>query len=190
MNAKVVVLDRDGVINEDSDDYIKSADEWRPIPGACEAIGAFTRAGYRVAVATNQSGLGRGYFDEAALQAMHDKMRALVAEQGGRIDAIAWCPHLPHADCDCRKPRIGLLDQLEGQLGQSLKDAWFVGDSEKDLDCALAKGCRPALVLTGKGGDTYLKLSREKLDLVQVFDDLLDASRFILALASTDALHA
>lgn len=178
-----IILDRDGVINHDSDDYIKSPEEWVPIPGSIEAIAALSRAGYELYVVTNQSGLGRGYFDEYALARMHEKMNRLVEAAGGGIAGVVYCPHLPEADCDCRKPRPGLLDRLATEFGVDLDGAWFIGDSEKDLDCALARNCHPGLVLSGKGCQTYLHLGRDKLDKVQVFDDLHDAARFILALS-------
>lgn len=181
MNKKLIILDRDGVINHDSDEYIKSPEEWVPIPGSIEAIGELSRAGFDVVVATNQSGLGRGYFDEYTLARMHEKMLALVEAEGGRITGVFFCPHLPEDDCACRKPRTGLLDRMEEELGVSVEDAWYLGDSLKDLECALARKCRPGLVLSGKGCHTYLHLNREMLDKVQVFDDLLDASKFILA---------
>lgn len=150
----VIVLDRDGVINYDSDAYIKSADEWLPLPGAIAAIAQLKRAGYRVAVATNQSGIGRGFYSETGLEAMHEKMQALLAEHAAKIDFIAFCPHLPAANCDCRKPKTGLLEQIEAALAEPLSGCYFVGDSLKDLQAAVAKGMQPVLVKTGKGQDT------------------------------------
>ena len=182
-DRRLVILDRDGVINEDSDDYIRNEDEWIPIPGSIEAICRLSKAGWRVAVATNQSGLGRGYFDEFALARMHEKMRALVEECGGEIAGVFFCPHRPDEDCGCRKPRPGLLERMEAEFGISVAGAWYVGDTGKDLDCALAMGCRPALVLTGKGTETREKLGDGKLAEVPVFDDLLAAADFILVQA-------
>ena len=187
MINRTIILDRDGVINHDSEDYIKSPEEWQPIPGSIEAIARFTQAGYEVFVATNQSGLGRGYFDEDALAGMHEKMHALVEGAGGRIAGVVYCPHLPEADCQCRKPRAGLLDRIVSEFDVRVAGAWFIGDSEKDLDCALSRNCHPGLVLSGKGCQTYLHLGRDKLDKVQVFDDLDDAAKFILALSTIGA---
>ena len=171
---KPVILDRDGVINEDSDDYIKSPDEWIAIPGSLSAIAALSGAGYQVLVATNQSGLGRGLFDEFALAAMHQKMAGLVEELGGHIQGVFFCPHAPWDDCNCRKPRTGLLDAMEAELGISLTGAPYVGDSLKDLQCARAKGCRPVLVLTGKGTQTRSAATDEELADVSIYRDLAD----------------
>ena len=180
-DKRLVILDRDGVINEDSDDYIRNEEEWVPLPGSIEAICRLSKAGWLVAVATNQSGLGRGYFDEFALARMHEKMRALVEQGGGEIAGVFFCPHRPDEDCGCRKPRTGLLERIEAEFGMSVAGAWYVGDTEKDVDCALAKGCRPALVLTGKGAQARRKLERDKLARVRVFDDLCAAADSILA---------
>jgi D-glycero-D-manno-heptose 1,7-bisphosphate phosphatase len=147
----LVILDRDGVINEDSDDYIKSLDEWKPIPGSIEAIAALSRAGFSVVVATNQSGIGRGLFELEALEAMHQRLDELVEACDGRLAGIFYCPHHPDDDCDCRKPKTGLIDAIEAELGESALGAWFIGDSVSDLEAAEAKGCEPVLVLTGKG---------------------------------------
>ncbi|AZZ89664.1 D-glycero-beta-D-manno-heptose 1,7-bisphosphate 7-phosphatase [Hahella sp. KA22] len=168
----LLILDRDGVINEDSDDYIKSEQEWRPIPGSIEAIAALSAAGFTVAVATNQSGLGRGYFDEAELGRMHAKLLDLVAQHGGAIAAIAFCPHVPDDECDCRKPKPGLVRSIEEQTGLSAAGAWFVGDNVGDIGAARAAGCQPVLVKTGKGERTLAKLAPAELDGVPVFTDL------------------
>ena len=181
MSAKLVLLDRDGVINHDSDDYIKNEDEWIPLPGSIEAITLLSRAGFIVCVATNQSGLARGLFDEYALARMHELMCTLVEESGGRVDAIFYCPHSPDDDCDCRKPKPGLLNQIETQFSQTVLDAWFIGDSEKDIDAALAKGCKPILVLTGKGNLTSDSLDAKKLSHILVFDNLLSATKFVIS---------
>ena len=148
---KLVILDRDGTINEDRDDYVKSADEWVPLPGALEAIARLNHAGWHTVIATNQSGLGRGTFDMATLNAMHAKMNQLLAKQGGRIDAVFFCPHAPDEPCSCRKPLPGLFEQIGERFGVSLKDVPVVGDSLRDLQAGLAAGCRPHLVRTGKG---------------------------------------
>ena len=166
---KLLILDRDGVINHDSDAYIKSLDEWIPIPGAIEAIARLSKAGWTVAVATNQSGLARGYYDEATLQAMHTRLRELVAEQGGELGLIVHCPHGPDDDCSCRKPKPGMLEQIAAYYGVMLKGIWFVGDSSGDLNAARAVDCQPVLVKTGKGERTLAKpLPAGTL----VFDDL------------------
>lgn len=149
---KLVILDRDGVINHDSDDHIKSLDEWRPFPSAIEAIARLNREGWQVAVATNQSGIARGYFDRTTLQAIHEELQRRVEMAGGRIAHIAFCPHGPEDGCDCRKPRPGLLWEIGDALGlESLDDAWMVGDSLRDLQAGDTLGCRLALVRTGKG---------------------------------------
>lgn len=166
---KLLILDRDGVINHDSDAYIKSLDEWVPLPGAVEAIARLSKAGWTVAVATNQSGLARGYYDEATLQAMHARLRQLVTEQGGELGLIVHCPHGPDDGCSCRKPSPGMLEQIAEHYGIALKGVWFVGDSSGDLSAAQAVDCQPVLVKTGKGERTLAKpLPAGTL----VFDDL------------------
>ncbi len=147
---KLVILDRDGTINADSDDYVKSPDEWRPLPGAFKAIARLNHAGWHVVVASNQSGLGRGLFDVAALNAMHAKMHKLLAGEGGRIDAVFYCPHSPDEVCNCRKPLPGLFEQIGERYGIELKGVPAVGDSQRDLQAGAAVGCEPHLVLTGK----------------------------------------
>jgi D-glycero-D-manno-heptose 1,7-bisphosphate phosphatase len=148
---KLVILDRDGTINEDSADYIKSAAEWKPLPGALEAIAKLNHAGWHVVVASNQSGLGRGLFDVAALNAMHGKMHKLLAGVGGRVEAIFYCPHAPDQACRCRKPAPGLFEQIGERYGIDLKGVPTVGDSARDIVAGAAVGCEPHLVLTGKG---------------------------------------
>lgn len=169
---KLIVLDRDGVINEDSDDYIKSVDEWVPIPGSIEAIAALSKAGYTIAVATNQSGISRRLFDEFDLAAMHQKMCDLVEEEGGQISGVFFCPHGPDEGCECRKPGIGLLKQIESEFGTSVAGAPFVGDSAKDLLAAKLAGCQPVLVLTGKGAATRSECSDGELAGVAMHNDL------------------
>ncbi len=148
---KLVILDRDGTINEDSLEYVKSPQEWQPLPGALEAIARLNHAGWRVVVASNQSGLGRGLFDVAALNAMHAKLHAMLAEMGGRVDAIFYCPHAPDDKCRCRKPESGLFEQIAERYGVELKNVPTVGDTARDLLAGTAVGCEPHLVLTGKG---------------------------------------
>lgn len=151
---KLVILDRDGTINEDRDDYIKSPAEWKPIPGSLEAIARLTQAGHRVVVATNQSGIGRGLFDTAALNAIHEALQRAVQQAGGRIDAIFFCPHADAAGCECRKPRPGMLLEIGRRLNVPLAGVPMVGDALRDLQAAAAAGARPVLVLTGKGEKT------------------------------------
>jgi D-glycero-D-manno-heptose 1,7-bisphosphate phosphatase len=177
---RLVILDRDGVINEDSDAYIKSVDEWFPIPGSPQAIARLTQAGYLVAVATNQSGLARGYFDDVVLANIHNLMHATIEAAGGHIDALCYCPHGPEDACNCRKPRIGLLEQIGETLDLSVNGAWLIGDSKKDIEAAHAGSCRPILVRTGKGLATEQGLTAEVKATLPVFDDLAAAVTFIL----------
>ncbi len=147
---KLVILDRDGTINEDSAEFVKSPSEWQPLPGALEAIARLNHAGWHVVVATNQSGLGRGLFDVASLNAMHAKMQQMLAAVGGRVDAIFYCPHAPDDGCRCRKPEPGLFEQIAERYGVELHGMPAVGDSLRDLVAAVTAGCEPHLVLTGK----------------------------------------
>ena len=151
---KLVILDRDGVINRDSEQYIKSPDEWQPIAGSLEAIARFTQAGFRVVVATNQSGVGRGLFNMATLNATHDKMHKAVNQLGGRIDAVFFCPHAQDAGCACRKPQPGMLLEIAERFNVALAGVPAIGDSLRDLQAASAAGAKPVLVLTGKGEQT------------------------------------
>lgn len=170
---RLVILDRDGVINEDSDEYIRSPDEFLPIPGSLEAIARLNQAGYTVAVATNQSGIGRGYFDLQTLEAMHSKLRTMLAEAGGRIDGIFYCPHTPDDQCDCRKPKPGLLLQIASHFGVPLVGVPAIGDSLRDIEAARAVGAKPVLVRTGKGMRALA--AGKNLEDVSVFDDLATA---------------
>jgi D-glycero-D-manno-heptose 1,7-bisphosphate phosphatase len=151
---KLVILDRDGVINFDSDQYIKSPEEWKPIPGSLDAIARLNQWGYRVVVATNQSGVGRGLFDMDTLNAIHEKMVRLVSQAGGKIDAIFFCPHTNHDECRCRKPLPGMLEEIAQRYNADLTDVPVIGDSLRDLQSAVAVGAQPILVLTGKGKKT------------------------------------
>jgi D-glycero-D-manno-heptose 1,7-bisphosphate phosphatase len=151
---KLVILDRDGVINYDSHDFIKSPDEWRPIPGSLEAIAKLNHAGFQVVLATNQSGVGRGLFEVSTLNAIHDRMHRALAQMGGRIDAIFFCPHAQDANCACRKPKAGLLEEIARRFNVDLKGVPSIGDSLRDLQAAAAVGAEPVLVLTGKGEQT------------------------------------
>jgi D-glycero-D-manno-heptose 1,7-bisphosphate phosphatase len=177
--VKLVILDRDGVINFDSDQYIKSPAEWRPIPGSIEAIARLNQRGFRIAVATNQSGIGRGLFDMATLNAINDKMMEMVFRQGGRIDAVFFCPHTAVENCGCRKPKTGLLEEIAARFHTELKGVPFVGDSLKDLQTAEAVGAQPVLVLTGKGKVTKEAGAMPRKTLV--FADLGEVSRHLIA---------
>jgi D-glycero-D-manno-heptose 1,7-bisphosphate phosphatase len=169
--VRLVVLDRDGVINEDSAEYVKSPDEWRPLPGSLDAIARLNAAGFTVAVASNQSGLARGYFDAATLDAMHAKFRALLAEAGGHVERIEICPHGPDDGCDCRKPAPGLLERLLADYDVDPAEVIVVGDSLRDLEAAVAVNAKPVLVRTGNGRSTEPKLTGP-LAGTPVFDDL------------------
>jgi len=151
---KLVILDRDGTINQDSDQHIKSPAEWQPIPGSLEAIARLTQGGWRIVVATNQSGIARGLFDMATLNAIHAEMHRAVNQAGGRIDAIFFCPHAADASCECRKPKPGLLREIAARMGVELAGVPMIGDSLRDLEAAVAAGAKPHLVLTGKGKRT------------------------------------
>ena len=151
---KTIILDRDGVINMDSALYIKSPAEWKPIEGSLESIARLNQAGYRVIVATNQSGIGRGLFDMDTLNAMHEKMHKHLAAVGGRIDAIFYCPHTADEQCDCRKPKPGMFERIAQVYNMDLKGVPTIGDSLRDLQAGSAVGCTTMLVRTGKGTKT------------------------------------
>jgi D-glycero-D-manno-heptose 1,7-bisphosphate phosphatase len=175
---QLVILDRDGVINEDSPAYIKSPEEWIPISGSLEAIARLHRAGWHVVVATNQSGIARRLIDPDALMRIHGKMRRSVAEAGGRIEAIFFCPHGPHDGCNCRKPRPGLLLDIARRLRISLQGVPAIGDSLKDVHAARGAGAYPILVKTGKGAET-LEACQDSLT-VPVYDNLSRAVDHLL----------
>lgn len=182
---RLIILDRDGVINEDSDDFIKTVDEWIPLPGSIDAISRLSRSGFDVVVATNQSGVGRGLFDHATLDAMHNKMAGLVHSAGGDIKGVFFCPHTPDDHCDCRKPLPGLLQQIENAGHGKIDQAIMVGDSLRDLEAGLAAGCKQlCLVKTGKGIRTLEKMRETRNDLLdhtQVFDNLAELTDFLLS---------
>lgn len=171
----LVILDRDGVINQDSSAFVKSVDEWLPLDGSIEAIAQLTKAGFTVAVASNQSGLARGLVDKDALLAMHQKLHDLAVAEGGRVDRIVICPHGPDDDCECRKPKPGLLMELGQHYDISLQDVPIIGDSLRDLQAAAAVGAEPILVRTGNGRDTERQLPAE-FDAMAIFDDLAAAA--------------
>ena len=176
----LIILDRDGTINEDRDDYVKSADEWVPLPGALEAIARLNHAGWNTVIATNQSGLGRGLFDMAALNAMHTKMNTLLSKVGGRIDAVFFCPHTPDEPCDCRKPLPGLFVQIGERFNIDLSTVPVVGDSLRDLQAGAAVGCRPHLVRTGKGRLTEEGEVQLAVPGTQVHDDLAAFAEYLI----------
>ena len=167
---RMVILDRDGVINHDSDDYIKSVDEWIPIPGSLEAIERLKKAGYLVTVATNQSGIARGLYDEEVLQQIHNKMHELLAQRGSSVDGVFYCPHAPWDNCSCRKPKPGLLFQIAQQFDIDLSVTPFVGDTISDIKAAEMANAIPILVRTGKG-EFVMQNNPDAID-VPVYDDL------------------
>lgn len=178
--ADLVILDRDGVINQDSDAYIKTVDEWVPIPGSLEAIARLNHAGFRVVVASNQSGLGRGLFSIEELNAMHKNFRRELSVLGAQVDAIFFCPHKPDAHCLCRKPLPGLLEDIARRLRVDLTGVPFVGDTLADIQAASSVGAFPLLVLTGKG-EKVVAQSRSNLTGIPVFADLAAATDAILS---------
>ena len=173
---KYVLIDRDGVINYDSEDFIKNPEEWRPIEDSLEAIALLNKYGYHVVVITNQSGIARGLLDETMLEKIHTKMHLLTAEKKGKIDAVYVCPHGPTSDCDCRKPRPGLLELFAKDKNISLNDIAFIGDTLRDIRAAQSVGAIPMLVKTGKGHQTLI----DNPDLnIPVFENLYEAARYI-----------
>ncbi|PCI36262.1 MAG: D-glycero-beta-D-manno-heptose-1,7-bisphosphate 7-phosphatase [Thiotrichales bacterium] len=179
MQHTLIILDRDGVINHDSNAYIKNITEWQPISGSISAIARLKNAGYKVAVATNQAGMKRGLFSEEDLHAMHDKLNILLAAHGVSIDCIRYCPHLPEDNCNCRKPKPGLLQDISQTLSVPLANAYFVGDSAKDIQAAKVVGACPVLVRTGNGLKTFEENS-ELIKDVLICDDLNSFVNFLL----------
>lgn len=177
----LIILDRDGVINEDSDAFIKSVDECVPLPGSIEAITRLSQAGYQVVVATNQSGIARGLFDEFTLAAIHQYLTDLVEEAGGTISAFFYCPHGPEDGCACRKPEPGMIDRIAAEFGLPVEGVPFVGDSLRDLQAAAAAYCKPVLVLTGKGQQTLSEGLPADLQSSDVFADLAAFADSILS---------
>ncbi|NIO42964.1 MAG: D-glycero-beta-D-manno-heptose 1,7-bisphosphate 7-phosphatase [Burkholderiales bacterium] len=176
---KLVILDRDGVINLDSQKFIKNPDEWKPIPDSLEAIAKLNHMGYRVVVASNQSGVGRGLFEMEALNAINDKMYRALAHVGGRIDALFYCPHAAETNCECRKPKPGMLVDIGQRFNVDLTGVPAIGDSLRDLQAADAVGAQPMLVLTGKGKKT--QAAGNLPDNTLVFSDLAEAAHHIIA---------
>jgi D-glycero-D-manno-heptose 1,7-bisphosphate phosphatase len=175
----LVILDRDGVVNEDSDAYIKSPEEWIPIPGSLEAIARLNHAGYRVVIATNQSGVARGLFGMAELDAIHQKLHTALARLGGQLDGIYFCPHGPDDGCSCRKPRAGLLHEIAARQGIELTGVPAIGDSLRDLEAARAVGATPILVRTGNGRSAERQLPADWRPIL-VYDDLAQAVQDLL----------
>jgi D-glycero-D-manno-heptose 1,7-bisphosphate phosphatase len=178
---KLVILAHNGTLNVGREDYVKSDSEWIPLPGALEAVARLNHAGWRVVIASNQSGLGRGLFDVASLNAMHAKMQQMLAAVGGRVEAIFYCPHSPDEDCDCRKPKPGLFHQIGQRFGVSLANVPAAGDSLRDLQAAAAAGCEPHLLLTGTGANPlppeYPPHTRVHENLAAFADFLLERER-------------
>jgi len=185
---KLIVLDRDGVINQDSDAYVKSVDEWIPLAGSIDAIARLTQAGHLVAVATNQSGLARGYFEQQDLDQMHEKMHQLVAAAGGKIDYLSYCPHGPDDGCRCRKPAAGMIEEILLDLDNpEVTERWIVGDSLRDLQAGDSQGLRSALVRTGKGAKTLAEKSDQLPTGTLVFDDLADFTDQLISDSLSDS---
>lgn len=192
---KLIILDRDGVINQDREDFVKSADECIPIEGSINAIARLGKAGFTVVIATNQSGLAKDKFELEDLEAMHEKITGLVEEQGGEIGAIFYCPHRDEDNCKCRKPKPGMLDAIEAEFNTSVESCYFIGDSLRDLQAAVQKACKPLLVRTGNGVRTLAQLAVPGLqtgapeitaEQIQVFDNLAAAADFIIANVQPD----
>ncbi len=177
-SARIVILDRDGVINQDSPDYIKCPDEWQPIPGSLEAIALLHQNGYSIHVATNQAGIARGFIAESSLTAIHEKMSTMIVAAGGKLSSIHYCPHHPDDRCGCRKPAPGLLHRIATESGIDIAQVPYVGDSLKDVEAAEAAGCKAVLVLTGNGVETR----KLRPNMGQVYDDLLTYAKDIISL--------
>jgi len=184
-HAKLVILGRDGILNLYRDDHVKSPEEWQPVPGALQAVARLNQAGWHAVVATNQSGIGRGLVDMASLNAVHRRMMQLLSEQGGRIDAVFFCPHPPEEECECRKPLPGLMLQIAERYGLDglLARVPMVCDTTRDLQAAVAAGCEPHLVRTGRAATLSTdELARwaSDVDGVTVHDDLAAFVEFLL----------
>ncbi len=185
---KLVILDRDGTINADNDDFIKTPEEWVPLPGALEAIARLNHSGWHVVVVSNQSGLGRGLFDMAALNAIHAKMHKMLAAHGGRIDAVFFCPHSPDENCACRKPKAGLFEQIRERIGVDLDGVPVAGDTLRDLVAGTSVGCEPHLILTGKGSAyRYGELPGEFPAATRKHNDLCEFVEFLLSRETSTA---
>ena len=182
---KLIILDRDGVINHDRDDFVKSADEWIPLTGSLDAIAFLTQAGYTIAVATNQSGIGRGLFTMQELSEMHQKMHKLVQQAGGQIDGICFCPHTAASQCQCRKPEPGMVLDSINRFSAKANEVYMVGDSLRDLQAIAAAGGKPILVRTGKGQKTLSQQHDQLPAGTQIFDDLMAFSQYLMQLSDS-----
>lgn len=178
---KLIILDRDGVINQDSDDYIKTVDEWQPIPGSLQAMGRLSQAGYTLVVATNQSGIARGYYELETLHAMHKKMDEMLEQYGGKVDAVFYCPHGPKDNCRCRKPEPGLFYDIASRYQMALANVLAIGDSLRDVQAAREAGAMPILVKTGKGEHSLQVASNDELKDVPVYENLAEVADALLA---------
>ena len=181
---KLVILDRDGVINQDSANFIKNPNEWIALPGSLEAIALLNQSGFRVAIATNQSGIARGLFDMTTLNAIHDKMYRALAQIGGRIDAMFYCPHAADDNCSCRKPKTGMIEDIARRFSVDLSEVFAVGDSLRDLQAFADAGCKPILVRSGKGEETLAEGQLPNKQLPSntlIFADLNEAAQHIIA---------
>jgi D-glycero-D-manno-heptose 1,7-bisphosphate phosphatase len=174
-----IILDRDGVINYDSDQYIKSPDEWHPIPGSLEAIAQLNRAGFHVVIVTNQSGVARGLYNIEILDQIHEKLISELAAVGGCIEEIFFCPHHPDEGCHCRKPKPGMLQKFQKKYGANLAETFYIGDSLVDMQVAATMGCKPILVLTGNGPKT-LEKNPELSSSIKIAADLPEAVKYVL----------
>ena len=180
---RLVILGRDGILNLYREDHVKSPDEWEPIPGALEAVARLNHAGWHTVVATNQAGIGRGMIDMASINAVHQRMMQRLAEVGGRLDAVFFCPHTPEDGCDCRKPKPGLMKQIEQRYGIELRTVPMVADTLRDLQAARAAGCEPHLVLTGRAGgldDAALEQLLQEAGGARVHSSLASFAEFLL----------
>jgi D-glycero-D-manno-heptose 1,7-bisphosphate phosphatase len=177
--VKLVILDRDGVINQDSANFIKSPNEWIALPGSLEAIALLNQSGFRVAIATNQSGISRGLFDMAMLNSINDKMHRALAQMGGRIDAMFYCPHAAEDNCNCRKPKTGMIEDISRRFSVELNEVYGIGDSLRDLQAYHETGCKPILVRSGKGEETLSQGNLPKGTII--FADLNEAAQHIIA---------
>lgn len=188
--VKLIILDRDGVINQDREDLVKSADEWIPIAGSMDAIASFTQSGYTVVVATNQSGIGRGCFSMQELTEIHSKMHKMVQQAGGQIDGIWFCPHPADADCDCHKPKRGMLADIIERFHAEAQNVYMVGDSLRDLQVIDALDGKPILVLTGKGKRTLASHGDVLPENTQIFENLMAFSQHLMQLDKAEEENA
>lgn len=177
---KLIILDRDGVINYDSDEYIKTVDEWQPIPGSLQAMGRLFQAGYTLVIATNQSGISRGFYDLETLHAMHAKMDHMLEQYGGSVDAVFFCPHAPKDNCECRKPKDGLFQEIIRRYQCDLKNVPAIGDSLRDLQAAKNAGANPILVKTGKGESAIAGAELSELEGIAIYNNLAEVADAIL----------